>query len=116
MRRSGMSRAIVAIAAITLAALVISCGGLELAFRRGAIEPREIDARIGPFHILGYSTQPAQCPAATTRAIKLCQRYEAVYVPGDYQISIFVSSAERDANASRLLAHWSVPLSALRED
>src|SRR5262245_48281790 len=89
MRRLGTRRAIVTIAAIGLAALAISCGGLGLAFQRGAIEPREIDARIGPFHVLGYGTQPAQCPATTPRAIRLCQRYEAVYVPGDYQISIF---------------------------
>jgi hypothetical protein len=116
MGRSGTRRTIAAIAAIGLAALVIGCGGLALAVRRGAVEPGEIDARVGPFHILGYDTQPAQCPATTPRAIRLCQRYEAVYVPGDYQISIFINSAERDTSDSRLLAHWSLPLSALRAD
>src|SRR5262245_35287009 len=109
MRHPRTRRTIAATAMIALAALAIGCGGLGLAFRRGAIEPREIDVRIGPLHVLGYGTQPAQCPAATTRAIRLCQHYEAVYVPGDYQISVFFSSAERDAGVSRLLAHWSLP-------
>jgi hypothetical protein len=110
MYREITGRTVALIAALCLAALVISCASAGLAVHQRLLDPPEIDATIGTFHIVTMAYHPVICLGGPDTSTNACYNYQSVYAPRSYRIWLFTSSRQRGVQTTHVLLRLNIPL------
>jgi hypothetical protein len=105
-----MRRMIVMIAGVGLLA-ALGCGLLGLAVQQRLVTLSDLDLQIGPLSIVTHAPRSSVCPQKADPLTNVCDRFSAMPGPASYRIWLFLSAPERGPRATRVLAHWIVPLS-----
>ena len=109
MRHSKTGRIIALLAGVCLL-LVLGCGLLGLAVQQRLVTLTDINLQLGPLSLITHAPRSSVCPEKADPLTNLCDRFSAVRVPASYRIMLFVSTPERGPHATRVLAHWALPL------
>jgi hypothetical protein len=88
----------------------LGCGLLGLAAQQRMITLTDITMQLGPLSIITHAPRSSVCPEKADPLTNLCDRFSAIPAPASYRIWLFVSTPERGPRATRVLAHWTLPL------
>ncbi|HEU5100494.1 MAG TPA: hypothetical protein VFU22_15805 [Roseiflexaceae bacterium] len=109
MRHSRIGRIIAMTAGAGLLA-ALGCGVLGLAVQQRVVTLADIDVQLGPLSIVMHAPRSPVCPEKADPLTNVCDRFSSAPGPAFYRIWLFVSVPERGPGATRVLAHWSLPL------
>ena len=109
MRHSKIGRMIAMLAGTCLLA-ALGCGLLGLAAQQRVITLRDLDMQLGPLSIITHAPRLSICPEKADPLTNVCDRFSAIPGPASYRILLLLSTPERGPGATRVLAHWLVPL------
>ncbi|MDQ2997195.1 MAG: hypothetical protein M3R61_09100 [Chloroflexota bacterium] len=109
MRHSKTGRMIGLCASVCLVG-ALGCGLLGLAVQQRLITLAEIIMQVGPLSIITHAPRSSVCPTKADPLTNLCDRFSGTPEPASYQIWLFWSMPERGPRATRVLAHWILPL------
>ena len=109
MRHSKTRRMIALCAGLCLLG-ALGCGLLGLAVQQRVIPLTDITIQVGPLSIITHAPRSSVCPEKPDPLINLCDRFSGTPGPASYRIWLFWSTPERGLRATRVLAHWALPL------
>ena len=109
MRHSRIGRIVAMAAGLGLLA-ALGCGLLGLAVQQRVVVLADVDMQLGPLSVVGYAPGSPVCPQKADPLANVCDRFSSVPRPASYRIWLFLSAPERGPRATRVLAHWSLPL------
>jgi hypothetical protein len=101
---------IIAVVACTCLLAALGCGLLGLAVQQRVMTLIDINVQLGPLSIITHAPRSSVCPEKADPLAHVCDRFSAVSGPASYRILLFLSTPERGPGATRVLAHWIVPL------
>jgi hypothetical protein len=104
------TRRLIAISAGACMLVALGCGLLGLAVQQRVITPTDISMELGPLSIITRAPRSSVCPEKADPLTNLCDRFSAIRGPASYRIWVFWSTPERSPRATRVLAHWVLPL------
>jgi len=108
--RHSKTRRIIAIAAGACLLAALGCGLLGLAVQQRVIALAEIHLELGPLSAVTHGPRSSVCPEKADPLANVCDRFSAIRRSASYQIWLFWSAPERGPHATRVLAHWALPL------
>ena len=108
--RHSKTRRMIAISASACLLCALGCGLLGLAVQQRAITLMEVNVQLGSLKIITHAPRSSVCPEKADPLTNLCDRFSSVHGPAFYRIWLFVSTPERGPQATRVLAHWTLPL------
>jgi hypothetical protein len=88
----------------------LGCGLLGLAVQQRVITPVDITMQIGPLSIVTHAPRSSVCPEKADPLTNLCDRFSGIPGPASFRIWLFWDTPERGPRATRVLAHWVLPL------
>ena len=109
MRHSKIGRTIGLCASLCLLG-ALGCGLLGLAVQQRVIPLTDITMQVGRLSIVTHAPRSAVCPQKADPLTNLCDRFSSIPAPAFYRIWLFWSTPERGPRATRVLAHWTLPL------
>ncbi len=101
---------IIAISAGMCLLAALGCGLLGLAVQQRMITLTDIAMQLGPLSIITHAPRSSVCPEKADPLTNLCDRFSAIPGPASYRIWLVWSTPERGPQATRVLAHWTLPL------
>src|SRR5438045_1863741 len=109
MRHSKIGRMIALGAGVCLL-FALGCGLLGLALQQRVIALTDINIQLGPLSMITHAPRSSVCPQKADPLANVCDRFSAIPGPASYRIWIFLDTPERGPRATRVLAHWILPL------
>src|SRR6476620_6384698 len=109
MRNSKTGR-IIGICASACLLFALGCGLLGLAVQQRVITLMEINMQLGPLSVITHAPRSSVCPEKADPLANVCDRFSAIPRPAFYRIWLFWSMPARGPRATRVLAHWTLPL------
>ena len=108
--RHGKTGRIIALGAGICLLVVLSCGLLGLAAQQRVIALTDINMQLGPLSIITHAPRSSVCPEKADPLTNLCDRFSAIPGTASYRILLFWRTPEGGPRATRVLAHWTLPL------
>jgi hypothetical protein len=88
----------------------LGCGLLGLVVQQRVITLASINVQLGPLSIVTHAPRSSVCPEKADPLTNVCDRFSAIPGPASYRILLLLDTPERGPGATRVLAHWIVPL------